>query len=120
MNPTTLVLASVGQILSKNLFSSHLTETKLTNKDGTVCFDTGGYTWYYDCCHLSELIYVELTSTTLQNTTSGTNKGLNWQNIPISVMRITRSYGKFSSQFIEIPPMHGGISTEHEMIFNIK
>ena len=111
----------------KNLFSSHLTVTKLTNKDGAVFFDTGDFTWYYDCCRLSELINIEHTSTILQNTTSGTNKSLNRQNIPILVMRMTRSYGKFSSHFTEILPMHGGISPnraasfpyEHEIILNI-
>ena len=115
MSPATLVLISVGQFflcscgcfhptsMGKKLFSSHLTGTKLTNKHGAVCFDTGGYTWYYDWCHPSELINVELTSTILQSTTSGTNKDLNRQNIPISVMRVTRSYGKFSSHFTEIP-----------------
>ena len=109
----------------KNLFSSHLTGTKLTNKLGAVYFDTGGYTWYCNCCHSSELINVELTFTILQNTTSGTAKGLNRQNILISVMRMTRSYGKFSSHFTEIPHMYGGISPnpvgsfpyQHEMIF---
>ena len=97
MSPATLVLTSVGQILSAFiwLFSFYLTRTKLTNKHGAVCFDTGSYTWYYDCCCPSELINVELSSTLLQNTTSGTNKGLNRQNIPISFMQMTLSYGKF-------------------------
>ena len=73
MSPATLVLTSVGQILSafiwlfsshltrKKLFSSHLIGMKLKNKHGAVCFDTSSYTWYYDCCHPSELINIELT-----------------------------------------------------------